>query len=267
MKVLVSPDFNTKVSSLNSDALRSLSVFVSGAEQSSKNEFLSHNNHKLSLLGDDIYIAKIDSSRVYFTLGEDDQGSFLLLLDISTIQNIPSTGGGGFFTTKNPKTNSALNPSLNSSINPRLNSSINPKLNSSINPKLNSSINPRLNSSINPRLNSSINPRLNSSINPRLNSSINPRLNSSLNPRLNRSYGGPYLYDVNLNQEAYIVRASNVDLLFNLNGEFIKLLVSANDLVKIEFDQNNEWTGFYVKANEDVWLRFLANNSWAGILV
>ena len=251
MKVLVSPDFNTKVSSLNSDALRSLSVFVSGAEQSSKNEFLSHNNHKLSLLGDDIYIAKIDSSRVYFTLGEDDQGSFLLLLDISTIQNIPSTGGGGFFTTKNPKTNSALNPSLNSSINPRLNSSINPKLNSSINPKLNSSINPRLNSSINPRLNSS----------------INPRLNSSLNPRLNRSYGGPYLYDVNLNQEAYIVRASNVDLLFNLNGEFIKLLVSANDLVKIEFDQNNEWTGFYVKANEDVWLRFLANNSWAGILV
>lgn len=267
MKVLVSPDFNTKVSSLDSEVIRKLSKLISSAEKSSKDDFVLSNSHIISLLDGEIYNARIDSSRVYFTLGEDDRGDYLLLLDIAALKSTPSSSGNGFFTTNNPKTNSSLNPKLNSSINPRLNSSINPRLNSSINPSLNSSINPKLNSSINPRLNSSINPRLNSSINPRLNSSINPRLNSSLNPKLNRSYGGPYLYDINLNQEAYIVRASGIELLFDFNGEFIRFLVPAKDNVQIEFDKDNEWVGFYVKANEKVWLRYSSNNEWVGLLI
>lgn len=267
MKVLVSPDFNSKVTSLDNAAKHSLSTLVSSAETSSRDDFIQDNSHNLSLLGGDIYNARIDSSRVYFTLGEDEQGDYLLLLDVSAIQSTPTTSGNSFFTTNNPRSNSSLNPRLNSSINPRLNSAINPRLNSAINPRLNSAINPKLNSAINPRLNSAINPRLNSAINPRLNSAINPRLNSSLNPRLNRSYGGPYLYDTNLNQEAYIVGANNVELLFDLKGEFIRILVMANDNVKVEFDTNNDWIGFYVKANDNVWLRYSNDNDWVGLLV
>ncbi|WP_156480530.1 hypothetical protein [Aquipseudomonas alcaligenes] len=268
MKVLASPDFNAKVPALNTETISSLSAFISSAEQYEKNDFILKNVNSMSLLDGDIYSAKINSSRLYFTIGADEQGDYLLLLDIAALQTAPSVKSSAFFTTNNPKTNSSLNPKLNSAINPKLNSAINPKLNSAINPKLNSAINPKLNSAINPKLNSAINPKLNSAINPKLNSAINPKLNSSLNPRLNRSYGGPYLYDANLNQEAYSVRANNkIEILFNSGGDFYGFLVSANDRVKIEFDTGNTWTGYYVKANEKVWLRYSLNNEWLGLLV
>jgi len=268
MKVLVSPEFNTKVPTLNKEAISSLSALISSAEQYDKNDFILNNSASMSLLDGDIYSAKINSSRLYFTIGTDEQGDYLLLLDIAALQTSPSARSNSFFTTNNPKTNSAFNPKLNSAINPKLNSAINPKLNSAINPKLNSAINPKLNSAINPKLNSAINPKLNSAINPKLNSAINPKLNSSLNPRLNRSYGGPYLYDNSLNQNAYSVRAnSKVEILFNSGGDIYRFLVVASDRVKVEFDTENTWTGYYVKANEKVWLKYSLDNEWLGLLV
>ena len=244
MKVLVSPEFNTKVPTLNKEAISSLSALISSAEQYDKNDFILNNSASMSLLDGDIYSAKINSSRLYFTIGTDEQGDYLLLLDIAALQTSPSARSNSFFTTNNPKTNSAFNPKLNSAINPKLNSAINPKLNSAINPKLNSAINPKLNSA------------------------INPKLNSSLNPRLNRSYGGPYLYDNSLNQNAYSVRAnSKVEILFNSGGDIYRFLVAASDRVKVEFDTENTWTGYYVKANEKVWLKYSLDNEWLGLLV
>ncbi|MFP6798888.1 MAG: hypothetical protein VCA39_07215 [Pseudomonas sp.] len=252
MKVLASPDFNTKVPTLNTETISSLSALISSAEQYEKNDFILKNSDSMSLLDGDIYSAKINSSRLYFTIGADEQGDYLLLLDIAALQTTPSVRGDSFFTTNNPKTNSVFNPKLNSAINPKLNSAINPKINSAINPKLNSAINPKLNSAINPKLNSA----------------INPKLNPSLNPRLNRSYGGPYLYDTNLNQKAYSVRANNkVEILFTSGGDIYGFLVTANDRVKVEFDTGNTWAGYYVKANEKVWLKYSLDNEWLGLLV
>ena len=268
MKVLVSPEFNIKLAALPPDEIRILSMFITEAEKANKSDFLLLHRHGLSLLGNDIYNAKIGSGRLYFTIGKDEQGDYLLLLDIASIQSTPTVQTNNFFTPNNPKTNSSLNPKLNSSINPKLNSLINPKLNSLINPKLNSLINPKLNSLINPKLNSLINPKLNSLINPKLNSSINPKLNTSLNPRFNRSYGGPYLYDLNLNQEAYIVKANDrVDLIFSSNAELRSILVSARKNVKVEFDQNNNFVGYFVRANEQVWLKYSISNEWQGLLI
>ncbi|SFN61065.1 hypothetical protein [Marinobacter pelagius] len=268
MKVLVSPEFSAKLSSLNVDEIRHLSAFITDAENTEKSDFLSSNRYGLTLLGNDIYNANIDSARLYFTINEDKDGDYVLLLDVSSTHSLPTRKVGGFFSSNNPKTNSSINPNINSSINPRINSSINPRINSSINPRINSSINPRINSSLNPRINSSINPKINSSINPRINSSINPKLNTSLNPRFNRSYGGPYLYNTKLSQEAFVVKANEkVDLIFGPDSELISILVSANDQIKTEFNLNNEWIGYFVKASDQVWLRYDQNNEWVGFLV
>jgi len=268
MKVLASPDFNAKIPALNTDTISSLAQFISIAEQSDKNELITKDSNLISILEDDIYSAKIDSSRLYFTIGTDEQGDYLLLLDVAVLNAVPHVKNSSFFTPSNPKTNGTFNPNMNSAINPKRNSALNPKMNSALNPKMNSAINPRLNSSLNPKLNSAINPKLNSAINPKLNSAINPKLNSSLNPRLNRSYGGPYLYNMSLDQEAYLVKANNkIEILFDSKGDFSGFLVSANDRVKIEFNKENTWTGYYIKANEKVWLRYSIDNEWQGLLV
>ncbi|PSL94850.1 hypothetical protein [Pseudomonas sp. R9.37] len=268
MKVLVSPDFSQKLATLSKDALGKLSAFVSEAENTDMTAFISSENYNIAILEEDVYSAKFDTDagRIFFTIGTDWGDEFLLLLDVASMSQ--PAKATTFFASNNPRTNNAYNPKLNPTINPRLNSLINPKTNSSINPKLNSTLNPKLNSAINPKLNSALNYKLNSAINPRLNSAINPRLNSSLNPRINKSYGGPYLYDVELRQLAYVVRVSDkVDILFEAAGDFCGLIISASDNVKIEFDKENSWAGFYVKANEKVWLRFSLNNEWEGLLV
>ncbi|VVQ02487.1 hypothetical protein [Pseudomonas fluorescens] len=267
MKVLLSPDFNEKIPALDADTVSAISQFVLSAENLDRNEFVSKNIKTISNLDGEVYNAKINSSQIYFTIGNDEQGDYLLLLDVATIKPI-SSKGESFFTVNNPKTNRAFDPRYNSSINPKLNSSINPKFNSSINPKFNSSINPKFNSSINPRFNSSINPSFNTSINPKFNSSINPKLNSSLNPRKNRSYGGPYLYGIDLNQQAYLVRANNkVEILYDPDGAFYGFLVDANGSVKVEYNKDNVWTGYCVKANDKVWLRYSVDNEWQGLFV
>lgn len=64
-------------------------------------------------------------------------------------------------------------------------------------------------SSKNPKTNSSINPKFNSSINPKFNSSINPKFNSSINPKMNPSFNGLYLFDLDGNNEFFIVTAND----------------------------------------------------------
>lgn len=267
MKVLISPDFNQKIAAIDKNHIAALAAFISRAEDASLSDLLTSNEF-VSLIQEGVYCAKLENLRVFFTAASNADDEIMVLMDVASIGSKKTLQAQEFFTSKNPRTNSVFNPRLNSSINPKLNSSINPKLNSSINPKLNSSINPRLNSAINPRLNSSLNYRLNASINPKMNSSINPRVNTSLNPRINRGYGGPYLYNIALEQIGYIVKADEkVDLLYRMDCEFDGLLVLANDKVKIAFDRDSQWIGHFVKANDDVWLRFSLDNEWGGMLI
>ena len=120
----------------------------------------------------------------------------------------------------------------------------------------------------NPCINSMYNPKFNSAINPKFNSAINPRFNSAINPRWNSSYGGPFIYSRELQQEAFIVRANDtVELIFNLENEFTSICVKANQEVFDLFDITNEWIGFLVTSNNEVRLRFDLHNEWTGIVV
>lgn len=267
MRYVPSPEFTSKLSSMDAEDLSDLLSFTALIEKSTREQLLEERALKVKLLGDDVYLANLGDVQVYFSIGGDGDGEYLLLLDFTAHRTKPR-GGGSYFAAKDPRTNSSLNPRLNSSINPRLNSSLNPRLNSSINPRLNSSLNPRLNSSINPKFNSGINLRFNSSINPRFNTSLNPRFNSSLNPRLNQSFGGPFLYDLNLNQTGYLVRANGtVDLIFSLSLELVGTLVRVTDKIRAEFDSDQNWTGYVVKANSEVDLRYTEQGEWIGLIV
>jgi hypothetical protein len=233
MNVLVSPEFNQKLSVLNSEDIQSISDFISTVEDLSQNELLTTSSLKISAISDDIYIAKLSSnSRLFFTLGED----YLVLIDVTSIQSHTSINTESFYTFNNPKTNESLNPKFNSSINPKFNSSINPKFNSSINPKFNSS--------------------------------INPKFNSSINPKMNSSYGGPFAYDLNMNQISYIVKTGNhVDIIYSTKIEWIGFFVEVNDNIKLEFDLDNNWIGYLVRANDQVWLRYSLSDEWIGLFV
>jgi hypothetical protein len=266
MRYVVSPQFSTKLAALNPADVQHVSAFLHAVDSREKKELLTQLSPGVTLLGQEVYAWRSQRTTLYFTFGTDTDGEYLLLLDVTTEQKAEASRY--LFAAKDPRNNSALNPNLNSSINPRLNSSLNPRFNSSINPKFNSSINPQFNSSINPKFNSSINPQFNSSINPRFNSSFNPKFNSSINPRVNWAFGGPYLYNIDLAQVGYVVKANNdVELLFDLLGNHIGELVKASEKVRVQFNAESDWNGYLVDANDDVALRYGTNGDWIGLCV
>jgi len=226
MRYFATSEFNEKIKALNVAHLSELSILLKSVYSSDKGELLSEMSNNIHSLPNNIYVMRAKNFHLYFSFGEDDDGEYLLLLDFSTL----STSYGWqsqSFAVKNPKTNMSLNPRSNMSINPRSNMSLNPRSNMSINPKSNMSINPRSNMSINPRSNMSINYRSNMSINPRSNMSLNPRSNMSINPRSNVSFGGPFIYSLDLEQKGFLVRANEtVTLLFDMLSEFIGVGVS-----------------------------------------
>ncbi len=257
MRYLGTPTFTEKLKALASDprTLTQVSGLLQRVEAAEKSELLS--SAALTLLANEIYVLRSGEIRVFCSFGTDVEGEYLLLLDIAEAGHAPSRA---FRTIKDPRTNSVYNP--------RTNSSINPRVNSSLNPRINTSLNPRINSSLNPRINSSLNPRINSSINPRINSSINPRINSSLNPRINRSFGGPFLYSLDLNQEGFLIRANDTVSLFfdgalSFTGFGVKNGIGGYTL----FDSTNEWIGQLVPDKQGGFLRFDTNNDWVGIVV
>ena len=267
MTVYPTPEFTRKVVDLPEEYRREVKRAIDFISSSSKDELLNARLHfQTKCIAENLYQIRLRDIRIFFSFGGTSEND-LLLLDLNTHSATPSATKA-FFAVNDPRTNSSLNPKFNSSLNPKFNSSLNPRYNSSINPRYNSSINPRYNSSINPRYNSSINPRYNSSINPRYNSSINPRYNSSINPRSNRSFGGPFIYSIDLIQQGFLVRANDsVSLKFDLAGEFAGTLIKANDKVLAEFDTDQNWVGFCVQANDLVQLKFDEESEWNGLVV
>jgi len=257
VRYLVSPEFSRKLAALGPVDIRSVSAFLQSIDTYSKTELLEGTRGTVSPLGEGVYVARVGKARVYLTFGNDADGEYALLLDVTTEQ--ARSASPDFFASKNPKTNAALNP--------RMNPEINPRTNANLNPRLNANINPRFNANINPRFNASINPRFNASINPRFNASLNPAFNSSINPRTNWAFGGPYLYNSNLQQEAYLVRANeDTELMFDLGGNHVGELVRVDDDVRVQFNADNEWQGYVVRANNDVSLRYNMDGEWIGII-
>lgn len=266
MKAHASDELVRKTQVLSPSGKRALGGLLAFIERSNFEETIAGKN-TIPLSGG-IYVISNDAVKLFFSAEKSEkQEDYLLLLDVVEVR--PTATSGPFYSSRDPRTNSSINPRFNSSINPKFNSSINPKFNSSINPKFNSSINPKFNSSINPKFNSSINPKFNSSINPKFNSSINPKFNSSINPKFNRAYGGPFVYDLELNQIGFLVRSgSSINLVFDPNGSLDSYTVEAGKAGQQNvFDSSGEWIGFWIRANDDIFLRFSVDGDWLGIVV
>lgn len=122
----------------------------------------------------------------------------------------------------------------------------------------------------NPRLNSAIDPRRNMTIDPRRNMTIDPNRNMTIDPRRNKFYGGPYLYNLKLEQEGFIVRANDqVSLIFDGSARFKRFIVfctNGTDNGNV-FDFSGHWKEFVVPAQNGVHLRFDTTGQWVGIIV
>jgi hypothetical protein len=269
MRYLAAPDFTSKVAHLPHDAMqvvRDVLIFVS----TNGREMISSDRRVQRLVSEasDILVFRTDGYRVLFTFGSNNDGEYLLLVDLISESGIGSgPGGGRLFTKRDPSRDASVNPLRNNQINPRSNSRLNPVFNSQINPTFNSRINPTFNSQINPTFNSQVNPTFNSQINPTFNSALNPMFNSSINPKRNTLMGGPFLYDLNLNQVGYLVKANErVSLVFDMNGRHLLTAVAHAHGFAV-FDAKNKWLENWIENGRGGYLRFHPNANWIGFVV
>jgi mRNA-degrading endonuclease RelE of RelBE toxin-antitoxin system len=228
MKVLAAQAFNQKFSSIADERFRSkLLTFIDSVEKMSDVSQIV----KLSSVGlDNIYVYRIEDYRLFFSIEKDNNSNdYLLLVD---------------FITKGLRVRSISN-------------------NKNKNPRFNNRINPRFNNSINPRFNNRINPRFNNSINPRFNNSINPRFNNSINPRINASFDGFIVYDLDLNQQEFIVQANeNVILFYNMQLNNTRFGIKHSSQGYVIFDLNNNWIGHLESDSQNGYNEFNNNNDW-----
>ncbi|WP_156035601.1 hypothetical protein [Caulobacter sp. UNC358MFTsu5.1] len=266
MKYVPTPNFAGKAASASAASLDAIKRFVAFISSASPDD-LNESNNISNLSAEDICVWKSLDAWIVFSLGLDEAGDeYALLADLIDL-NRSSQPVASNYAAKDPRVNSNYNPRANSRINPRVNSSLNPRVNSRINPRVNSSLNPRVNSAINPRVNSAINYRVNSAINPRLNSSINPRVNSSINPRVNRSFGGPFVYDSDINRLGYVLRVNDkITLAFDEQNSLWRIAVHRGDGFSV-FNDANEYVEHWVSDGQGGLLRFSVDNDWIGLIV
>ena len=227
MRTLVSKDIQQKIAVLEARQLDALTTIIDTFEKKSKDEILRGPDRlNVLCLAGDVYVAKRSDVCVYFFIGKDPQGEYLMLLDVTGVTG--PTSQKRFFAVRDPKTNSTLNPACNSAINPNYNSSLNPASNSAINPKYNSAINPKYNSAL----------------------------------------GGPFLYDLDLNQLGYVVRANDsVSIVFNMEGQWTEFIVQHQNGVSLLFDWNTNWIGYFAPTDQGSMLRFSTSGQWTGLLI
>jgi len=268
MRYLVTPEFNNKLTSLSQEGLSVISSITNFVRSRDKNSILvGSKEHDVRLLGKEIYTIKTNDYRVYVSFGSDQDGEYMLFLDIA-VETAKSTSYRQFFAVKNPVSNFLLDPNRNQSIDPRRNMTIDPNRNMMIDPHRNMMIDPRRNMMIDPNRNMMIDPHRNMMIDPRRNMMIDPNRNMMINPRRNTYYGGPYVYTTNLQQIGFLVSSNEkVTLIFDMTARFIGFGVKTEQGNVNLFNTNNEWIGFLVTANDEVRLRFDLHNNWTGIIV
>ncbi|MBK7646968.1 MAG: hypothetical protein IPJ12_07395 [Betaproteobacteria bacterium] len=269
MKLLLTPGFTEKLASLQKEDLAAIYSIVQLVQETEKSKLESGaDGIEFRQLSDDIWSMRVGNSRVYGSFASDDDGEYCLLLDISIEAN-RSTTPSNFFAAKDPRKNSSLNPNTNMTIDPRRNMTIDPRRNMTIDPNRNMTIDPRRNMTIDPRRNMTIDPNRNMTIDPRRNMMIDPNRNMMIDPRRNISYGGPFVYDQQLIQEGFVVRANDkVSLIFDSRAaKFSCFVVSHIANGANIFDPTGQWIGFLVSANNDVSLRFDTSGNWTGLIV
>jgi hypothetical protein len=268
MKFLVTPTFTEKLSSLASDGLPAIAAIVDFVKNTDKTALArGRSDVQVRMLDGSILTLKHGHYRIYASIGGDENEEYLLLLDVGVEQMQPMSKAA-FFATKDPRKDSSLNPNINMTIDPRRNMMIDPNRNTLIDPRRNMMIDPNRNMMIDPRRNMMIDPNRNMMIDPRRNMMIDPNRNMMIDPRRNRYYGGPYLYDIHLNQEGFVVRANEkVSLLFDQSARFSGFVVGTDRENENIFDIHGSWIGFLVPTQSDVRLRFGTNGEWIGIIV
>ncbi|AFL73267.1 hypothetical protein [Thiocystis violascens] len=268
MKFLVTPDFNEKLASLATEGLVAIAGIASYIKNTSRENLIRDRSEiEVRTLSSEILVLKNGNYSVFASFDGGSDEEYLILLDIvEEAQSVSSRSG--FIATKDPRKNPTLDPNRNMTIDPRRNMTIDPRRNMTIDPNRNMTIDPRRNMTIDPRRNMTIDPNRNMTIDPRRNMTIDPNRNMTIDPRRNRYYGGPYLYDVNLNQEGFVVRANEeISLIFDSSARFTSYLVSNGKEGKNIFDVSGKWIGFVIPAKDDVLLKFDTSGQWMGIIV
>lgn len=270
MRFLVTPTFTEKMASIPSDGISDISHFINLINKAEKSDLINGSyGLDVRVLDSDILTIRRKKYRIYASIGSDEEGEYILLLDIA-LEGGESVSRSSFFATKDPRTNYMLDPNRNMAIDPRRNMTIDPRRNMTIDPNRNMTIDPRRNMTIDPRRNMTIDPNRNMTIDPRRNMTIDPNRNMTIDPRRNRSYGGPYLYSQGLEQEGFIVRANDqISLIFDQSAHFTGFIIfckneSENGNI---FDLSGSWVGFVVPTQSEVLLKFDTSGQWKGIIV
>ncbi len=267
MRYLVTPEFNTKLTSLSTEGLAAVSAIASRIKTEDKNALLSRSSEDVSVIGTQFMVIRSGSFAVYGTFGSDAEGEYVLLLDVAFEGGTEGTPQP-FFTANNPQTNSLLNPALNIMIDPNHNMLIDPRRNMLIDPNRNMLIDPRRNMLIDPRRNMMIDPNRNMMIDPRRNMLIDPNRNMLIDPNRNRLYGGPYVYTTDLRQTGFVVKTNEqVSLIFDLPKRFSGFFVGTGESVANVFDTDGGWRGFLVSTGGPVRLSFDTLGNWTGLIV
>ena len=268
MRFLVAPEFTNKLASLTKEEIHGISKIVNHIKESEKTQIITKNNHfNPRQLTNEIFIFDANEYKIYASFGSDNEGEYVLLLDIAA-ENNKQVPNKDFFSTNDPRTNPNINPDRNPNIDPRRNMMIDPHRNMMIDPQRNMMIDPRRNMMIDPNRNMMIDPRRNMMIDPRRNMMIDPNRNTLIDPRRNRSYGGPFLYDTKLNQIGFLVRANEqVSLIFNKESIFEGISVSTPQGNRNTFNQHNIYTEFWAPTSTDLLNRFDLNGNWIGVVI
>jgi len=272
MKVLAAPEFSNKLSSLAAsprllERIRALVASIESGPES-KHELLGAlSASRVDLLEEDIYAYRSRGARLFFTFGEDAGGEYALLLDIALYEQKPGQSESSYRGI-DPSYNKTLNPHYNKTLNPHYNKTLNPHYNKTLNPHYNKTLNPHYNKTLNPHYNKTLNPHYNKTLNPHYNKTLNPHYNKTLNPHYNLTYGGPFVYDLNLHRSGYLVRAMSTSFLcFDEAGTFIGYCHPMPVGGYSCFDVDGTWSGYMVSATDGVFLRYGMEGDWSGIVI
>ena len=260
MRFRVAPEFSEKLAQVSSDEIGTISEIVKFVEATEKDSLeAGAPGIEIRNLNDEILSIKRREYRVYASFGHDDNGEYLLLLDIS-LKQLRAAAKSSFLATKDPRTNRTLDPNRNMMIDPRRNMMIDPRRNMMIDPNKNMMIDPRRNMMIDPNRNMMIDPNRNMM--------IDPHRNKMIDPRRNRYYGGPFIYSTTLEQEGFVVRANDeVSLIFDLSAQYTRFFVNNGKDGANVFDVSGHWVEFLITTQHDVRLRFDTTGQWIGLVV
>ncbi len=266
MKVIATPSFNEKVSSLSSQSKKEVAAAISQMESNARSE-LDPSLVPVSI-ENGVFVFKARQLRIFLTFGENLGEKYILLVDLALPSETPfgdgSQGKHNIPYSSDPSKNVVVDPNRNMMIDPRRNMMIDPRRNMMVDPNRNMMIDPRRNMMIDPRRNMTIDPKRNMMIDPRRNPMVNPQKNSLIDPNRNSVWDGTFLFNLQSSPKGYFIRASEkVALQFDMRSQFNGFCVLADKNIN-GFDLTGRWTSFFVENGNDGFNQFDISGQWTG---